>query len=108
VTLTSKIDARFEFEGKLTVDKRDVDVRATATISTEADFEADYHFEDGRVWVDGRMTDAEFAAKVLKLKPDDLPGGKRAAEQLVVKELERTKDSLIREINDWIKEQQLR
>jgi hypothetical protein len=108
VTLTCKIETRFEFVGKLTVDDNQIDVRATAVISPEIDIEADYRFEDGRLWVEGRMTDAEFAAKVLELEPGDLPGGKRAAERLIVKELERTKDELMREVNGWIKDQQFR
>jgi len=105
VTLTAKIDARIHFEGTLKLDDKELDVEATGTISTEADFEADYRFEDGSLWVDGRMTDAEFEAKILELDPDELPGGKRTAEQLVVKELERRKDELMREVNGWIRDQ---
>jgi hypothetical protein len=105
VTVKFKLDARFEFEGKLTADDNEIDVRATATISPEIDIEADYRFEDGQLWVEARLTDAEFAAKLLELEPDDLPGGKRAAEELIVKELERKKDDLIREVNDWVGEQ---
>ena len=107
-TVTAKIDARFEFDGKLKVDDKPIDVRATAALSSEVVFEADYRFEDGQLWVEALATDAEFAAKVLELDPDDLAGGKRAAEELIVRELERKKDDLFREINGWMKDQQFR
>jgi hypothetical protein len=108
VTTKVAIDTRFEFEGKLTVDDEETDARATATVRPTIDIEADYRIEDNWIHVDARVTDVEFEVELLELEPDDLPGGKRVAEELIVKELKRQKDDLIREINEWVSEQNRR
>lgn len=103
VSLTAELDARFEFHGKLKADDKEVKVEATAKLRPELHIEADYHFEDGQLKAEGRVTDAKFEAEVLELSPGDIPGGKRAAKELIEKELEQTKADHIRMINDWIR-----
>jgi hypothetical protein len=105
VTVTFTIDARFEFEGTLEVKDERLEASGIADIEHEVDLTADYWFENGQLRINSRVTDAKFDVDVLELEPADLPGGKESAAKAAEMALDRQKDEIIRELNEWLEEQ---
>jgi hypothetical protein len=106
VTLKFKVDAPFRFEGKLINDDKEQDIRGKANIGQLVSIEAKYWFDDRGLQVDAKATDMEFSGKVEELMPEDGGGGKSAAGKILIKQLNRQKDDLLRDFNQWQQEYQ--
>lgn len=108
VTIGFLIDFRMKIDGTLEITDQTVDVSAVAALNSDVDLKVEYWFEDHRLQLNSEITDAKFKVEFLELHPSDLPGGNEAAEKLVAAELDRHKRKIIREINEWLEEQNRR
>jgi hypothetical protein len=108
VRLKANIVALFRFEGKVTVDKEAKDVRGEANVGQLVTIEAQYWIDNTGLHVDAKATEMKFSAKVRELVPEDAAGGKAAFGKLVLKQLGRQKEAILREFNNWQQEYQRR
>lgn len=106
VTLKFKVNAPFRFEGQVTIDDTTTDVRGMANIVQLISLEAKYSLDDRGLHVDAKATDIKFSAKIDEVVPEGAGGGKAALAKLVVRQLRRQKDELLREFNEWQQEYQ--
>lgn len=105
VVVVYDLAARFHHDGSVNIEKTEHPVTATADISAEISLTANYREEGGGFVIDAKIEKFDdFAVKVLELDPASLPGGKEAVAKLAEKALADHTDVLIRDVNDWLKE----
>jgi hypothetical protein len=102
VSIKFQIDARLGFEGTLETKEEKTDIRGEADVGQEVSVEADYYFLEGQLKVQAKITEIEFAVKIRDVTPGNIPGGKERIEKLAQEELDRQRDDLLQEMNDWL------
>jgi hypothetical protein len=101
VELKFKITAPFLFEGTVKSEDGDRELRGKGDISQLVSMQAKYWFDRQGLQVEAKATDIEFSGKIVELTPEDVGGGKSAVGKLIVGQLQRQKDELLRSFNEW-------
>jgi hypothetical protein len=107
IEATFRINGRFGFDGTLTVNGKTTDAKTTADICQDVEMVVDYATVENRLSIDARVTEAKFHVSLVKMEPSDIPGGEALVTEAAENELERQKDKLIKELNEWLAEQYL-
>jgi len=99
--LKVKIKALLRFDGRVTVDDKTSDIRGEANIGQLVTIEAKYFVDDQGLHVDAKATELKFSVAVRELAPAGAAGGRRAFAKIVLAQLARQREELLREFNDW-------
>jgi hypothetical protein len=99
--LKCRIDCRFRLDGKLTVDDSESDFRGEANVGQLFTVEAKYWSDDRGSHIDAKITELKFSIKIHELYPENAGGGKTPVAKIILKQLGKQKEDLLREINEW-------
>lgn len=102
VALTVSVDSRFAVHGKLEKGDETVAFKAEADASLLIAVVARFQEVNNEIVVRPKVKSLEPEVKILKVEPEDFPGGKDAMKEMLDAGLKSRRDRLVKDLNDWL------